>query len=174
MKGVIAALWEMTSNEIKPSTVFLLRSNIVDLKYQVKTLKDKGKKVYVDMDFVEGLGEGEFAINYIKLCGADGVITIKLKNYLQARKLGIPAILRFFALDSRAVEKGINQILINDVDTVEILPGIVAPKIVSKLPKKSMTIIAAGLIETIEEAKNLLKYVDAISTSSQALWNLVV
>lgn len=173
MKGIIAALWEMTSEDIKPSTVFLLRSNIIDLKYQVKSLKDKGKKVYVDMDFVEGLGEGEFAINYIRSCGADGVITVKLKNYLQARKLGIPAILRFFALDSRAVERGINQILTNDVDTVEILPGLVAPKIALKLPRRNMTIIAAGLIETVEEAKNLLKHVDAISTSSKTIWDSI-
>ncbi|RKX54485.1 MAG: glycerol-3-phosphate responsive antiterminator, partial [Thermotoga sp.] len=57
--------------------------------------------------------------------------------------------------------------------TVEILPGLVAPKIALKLPRRNMTIIAAGLIETVEEAKNLLKHVDAISTSSKTIWDSI-
>ncbi|PLV60167.1 glycerol-3-phosphate responsive antiterminator [Thermotoga sp. KOL6] len=172
-KGVIAAIWDMDAlGEVKPNVVFLLKSDILNLKFHIKILKDREKTVFVDMDFVEGLGEGEEAVLFVKKSGADGIITIKPKNYMVAKRKGIPAVLRFFALDSKAVERGVEQIESLDADVVEILPGLVAPKVAKKLPGR--TIIAAGLVETVQEAQEILKHVSAISTSSRNLWNLTL
>ena len=170
-KGIIAALWDMDSvGEIEPDVVFLLKSDILSLKFYLKILKDRGKTVFVDMDFVSGLGEGEEAVLFVKKAGADGIITIKPKNYIIAKRNGVPAVLRFFALDSKAVERGIEQIEALGVDVVEVLPGVVAPKVAKKIPGR--TVIAAGLVETEEEAREILKHVSAISTSSRTLWKL--
>ncbi|AJG41148.1 antiterminator [Thermotoga sp. RQ7] len=170
-RGIIAAIWDMESlGEIGPDVVFLLKSDILNLKFHLKILKDKGKTVFVDVDFVSGLGEGEEAVLFVKKAGADGIITIKPKNYLAAKKNSIPAVLRFFALDSKAVERGIEQIESLGVDVVEILPGLVAPKVAKKIPGR--TVIAAGLVETEEEAREILKHVSAISTSSRSLWRM--
>jgi glycerol uptake operon antiterminator len=170
-RGIIAAVWDMESlGEIGPDVVFLLKSDILNLKFHLKILKDKGKTVFVDVDFVSGLGEGEEAVLFVKKTGADGIITIKPKNYLAAKRNNIPAVLRFFALDSKAVEKGIEQIESLGVDVVEILPGLVAPKVAKKIPGR--TVIAAGLVETEEEAREILRHVSAISTSSRNLWRM--
>ncbi len=171
-KGIIAAVWDPESiGEIPVETVFLLKSDILNLKFHLKILKDRNKQVFVDVDFVEGLGEGEEAVSFVKRAGADGIITVKPKNYSAAKKLNIPSVLRIFALDSRAVEKGLEQIQTLGAEVVEILPGLVAPKVAKKL-KPARTVIAAGLIETEEEAREILRYVDAISTSSRSLWKM--
>ncbi|MCD6551365.1 glycerol-3-phosphate responsive antiterminator, partial [Thermotoga sp.] len=110
-EGIIAAVWDMDSlGDIIPNVVFLLKSDILNLKFHLKILKDRGKIVFVDIDFVSGLGEGEEAVLFVKKSGADGVITIKPRNYVAARRNNIPAVLRFFALDSKAVERGVEQI----------------------------------------------------------------
>jgi len=169
-KGIIAALWKRVE-EVPTDDVFLLKGNIETVSDEVRFYKEMGKRVFVDMDFVEGLGDGEYAIRFLKnRADVDGIITVKLKNYLAARKLSIPAILRFFALDSRAVEKGISQIESNNVEIVEVLPGIAVFKFVKRLKRRNFNLIAAGLIDEEDEAKELLKVADAISTSSESLW----
>ncbi|ACM23234.1 Glycerol uptake operon antiterminator-related protein [Thermotoga neapolitana DSM 4359] len=86
-RGIIAAIWDMESlGEIGPDVVFLLKSDILNLKFHLKILKDKGKTVFVDVDFVSGLGEGEEAVLFVKKAGADGIITIKPKTTLLRRK----------------------------------------------------------------------------------------
>ena len=170
-EGIIAALWRRVE-DVPTDTVFLLRGEIENIAEDVRFYKLKGKRVLVDMDFVEGLGGGEHAIRFLKNeAGADGVITVKLRNYLIARKLGIPAVLRFFALDSRAVEKGLAQIEANDVGVVEVLPGVAVFKVVKRMKDRGrFNIIAAGLVDNERELWDLLKVADAVSTSTERLW----
>ena len=82
------------------------------------------------------------------------------------------SLLRFFVLDSRAVEKGIQTIVSNGVRNIEILPGIVAAKVAPKIRVHApeTTIVAAGLIDSVEEIEMLKNHVDGVSTSSTALW----
>jgi len=82
------------------------------------------------------------------------------------------SLLRFFVLDSRAVEKGIQQIVSNGVRNIEILPGIVSTKIAPKIRAYApdITIVAAGLIDSVDELEVLKKHVDGVSTSSTSLW----
>ncbi len=172
-EGIIAALWKRIEH-VPTDVVFLLKGELESIAEDVEFYKSKGKRVFVDMDFVEGLSDGEHAIRFLRnVAKVNGIITVKLRNYLIARKLGIPAVLRFFALDSRAVEKGLAQIESNGVEVVEILPGIAVPKVVERMKdRKRYNIIAAGLVNDESELFKLLEIVDAVSTSTERLWYL--
>ncbi|OAA31188.1 glycerol-3-phosphate responsive antiterminator GlpP [Kosmotoga arenicorallina S304] len=172
---IIAALWESSipPEEIPVDTIFLLTGNIMEIGNVTKKFIKAGKKVYVDIDFVAGLNPDRYGIRFLKNLGVTGVITAKMHTYRLSNEAGISAILRFFALDSRAVEKGIEQIIRNRVNAVEILPGIAACKVAKKLRavERNITIVAAGLVDNEIEVRKLLDCVDAISTSKKELWN---
>jgi glycerol uptake operon antiterminator len=87
--------------------------------------------------------------------------------------MGLTSILRFFALDSRAVDRGIEQIESNKIDIVEVLPGIISKKVSPKLRYfiPDIKIVAAGLVDKAEEINELKGHVNAISTSRRDLWN---
>jgi len=125
LKGVIAALWEeVKPEEIPVNVVFILKSEVQHLKYQLDMYRRAGKTVYVDMDFVAGLSDGEAAVAFLKNMGVDGIISVKMKNFHACRKFELPFVLRIFALDSRAVEKAFGQVLNNDVIIGAIIAGI--------------------------------------------------
>ncbi|MDK2870813.1 MAG: glycerol uptake operon antiterminator [bacterium] len=171
LKGIIASLWEFTDPEYIPvDTVFILTSTLTRLPCEVEACHAAGKRVFVDMDFVEGLSEGKAAIEFLRSIGVDGLISVKLSNFHYAKKIGMPFVLRVFALDSKAVEKAYNQVKSNGVDIVEILPGCASLKVGKMFKALGINVITGGLVTTRQEAKKLLQIVDAISTSARNLW----
>jgi len=173
LKGVIAALWEeVKPEEIPVNVVFILKSEVQHLKYQLDMYRRAGKTVYVDMDFVAGLSDGEAAVAFLKNMGVDGIISVKMKNFHACRKFELPFVLRIFALDSRAVEKAFGQVLNNDVETVEILPGCAALKVGRRFKNAGVRVVAAGLVSSEDELQRLLEAVDGVSTSSKKLWKV--
>jgi glycerol uptake operon antiterminator len=176
LKGIIAALWDRKERPeaVIPETVFFLNGGLFEVQERIDQFKSAGKRVFVDIDFVSGLSGDEDSVIYLKKRGVDGIITAKLRIFKQAVNVGLnQSLLRFFVLDSRAVDKGIQQIVSNGVRNIEILPGIVAAKIAPKIRAHApdITIVAAGLIDTAEEIETLKKHVDAVSTSSTTLWS---
>ncbi len=171
LKGIIASLWEFSDpREIPVDNVFILNSTLTSLPEEIKSCHEAGKRVFVHLDFVEGLSEGRAAIEYLKSIGADGLISVKLSNYHHARKVGIPLVLRVFALDSKAVEKAYQQVKANGVEMVEILPGCASLKVGPTFKELGINVITGGLVTTPQEARKILKVVDAISTTTRELW----
>ncbi len=175
LKGIIAALWNRKERpeSVSPETVFFLNGGLFEIQERIDRFKAAGKKVFVDIDFVSGLSGDEDSVLYLKKSGVDGIITAKLRIFKQAVNAGMhQSLLRFFVLDSRAVEKGIQTIVANGVRNIEILPGIVAAKVAPKIRVHApeTTIVAAGLIDSVEEIEMLKNHVDGVSTSSTALW----
>jgi len=174
LKGVIAALWERNARpeQVTPRTVFFLNGGLFEIQDRIEEFKRNGKTVFVDIDFISGISGDEDSVLFLKKSGVDGLITTKLRIYKQAAGFGMNCLLRFFALDSRAVERGIQQILSAGVKNIEIMPGLVstkvAPRIRSLIP--DINIVAAGLVDTEEEIDLLKRHVDGISTSSPTLW----
>lgn len=175
LKGIIAALWESSvkPEEVETETVFFLNGSITELPERLKHFHNHNKRVLVDIDFISGLRSDKAGIHFLKGIGVDGIITAKLKVRNIANSLGLTSILRFFALDSRAVDRGIEQIESNKIDIVEILPGIISKKVAPKLRYfiPDIKIVAAGLVDKTEEINELKKHVNAISTSRRDLWN---
>jgi len=179
ISNIIAALWNPKEelahlDNYKGNTVFLLSSDLVNLGNHIKKIKKLGFKVFLDIDFCDGLGNGEYAFRYSTLQGVDGIITVKPKMIEIANSYGVPNVLRSFALDSNSLLR-INEMITNiNPMFLEILPGSAFPKVFDYLNTKGLktdNMIAAGLIESKKEADDLFKCgAKAISTSKTQLW----
>ena len=96
-----------SSNEI----VFIIMSNIINIKDYCKKLKIKGKKVYVHIDMIDGLNSTSNGIDYIvNSVKPEGILTTKSNVVAHAYKNNINVIQRFFILDSLSYEKALQNI----------------------------------------------------------------
>jgi glycerol uptake operon antiterminator len=177
---IIAALWDpkLPLERLRRyggNTVFILKSDIVGLRGQVKTLKKTGYRVFVDIDFVSGLSGDDYGLRFIMLQNVDGIITIKPRLIETARKYAFPAILRSFALDSSALIHLHETITTFHPEIVEILPGCAFPKAYAFLLGKHITpfpvFISAGLVDNVKEVRFLLQSgAKAVSSSAESIW----
>lgn len=168
-REIIAAIWHDTRMEDIPqecTTVFLLGTTISNVGDRVRFFSSK--EVWVDIDFVEGLEKNKAGVKFLKNNGAYGIITTKLSLLNECERIGIPVILRFFALDSHAIKGGLRHL--THVKRIEVLPADVLPKLVDtfKSINPKIFIIAAGLISSANEVKALFeKDVDAVSIGGE-------
>ena len=137
--------------------IFLLYSNILTVGEHIQKSHDAGKKVFVHMDFTEGIGKDRAGLQYLKGLGADGILTTKTSMIRPAKEAGLITVQRFFILDSHSVDTALDSIRIAKPDVVEIMPGVVVKKIKEFAEKASMPIIAGGLVETAEEVRAALE-----------------
>lgn len=176
---VIAAIKDMDgleqcckSENIK--VVFILFGDVCSIGDIVKRIKDAGRLAVVHMDLVTGLSSKEVAVDYIKShTMADGIITTKPALIRRGRELSLCTILRYFLIDSMALENIKQQQYMVKPDFIEVLPGLM-PKVIKKICKESRTpIIAGGLITDKESVMGALSAgVIAVSTTNQAVWQM--
>ncbi|XCP84780.1 glycerol-3-phosphate responsive antiterminator [Roseburia hominis] len=151
--------------------LFILFGDICNISQIVKKAKDAGKTVFVHMDLIQGLSAKDIAVDFIKKnTQADGIITTKPPLIPRAKELGFCTVLRFFVLDSLALENVQRQQSVKP-DFIEILPGVM-PKIIRRLCKDSkVPIIAGGLIADREDVVNALDAgAFSVSTTNQQVW----
>lgn len=173
-RGVIAAVWPDTKIDEVPDiyeTIFLLGGTVSDIGDRVRLFENR--EVWVDIDFVEGLEKNMHGVSFLLGHGIHGIISTRLSLVLECERKRIPAVLRFFALDSHAVKNGLRHL--SKVKRVEVLPASVLPKIITtfKTINPSMFIIAAGLISSEEEVRQLFQNgVDSVSIGEdlQKVW----
>ncbi|HBT39010.1 MAG: Glycerol-3-phosphate responsive antiterminator [Thermotoga sp. 50_1627] len=160
--------------ESMATSVFLLYGDLMNLKSVVKYLHDHGKKVFVHLDLIKGLGRDENAVEYLKAqILVDGMITTKGNLVTVAKKVGLVPIQRIFLLDSQSLATGIAQIKSHRPDYIEVLPGLIPDLIQRIVQETNIPVITGGLIKTVQQALEALKKgAMAISTSEESLWNL--
>ncbi|HZK25912.1 MAG TPA: glycerol-3-phosphate responsive antiterminator [Thermoclostridium sp.] len=156
------------------STIFLLHANIFNIKPMVDKIKDSGKCVMIHLDFLDGIGRDNCAMDYI--CGIikpDGIISTKNNNIRHANSKGMFTIQRFFLIDSTAYETSVKTANAIKPNMVEILPGII-PKMLARVSQRlPMPIIAGGLVSTKEDVLEVLNSgALAASTGRSELWGL--
>ncbi len=156
--------------------IFVLYGDVCSIPNIVKSLKDAGKTVVVHVDLISGLASKEVALDFIKTyTDADGIITTKPNLIRHAKDLGLNTILRFFMLDTIALQN-VEKQSHSDVqpDIIEVLPGILLPDFFEKIRRISrVRIMASGLISTKSEVLNALNNgVIAISTTNQKIWDM--
>ncbi len=154
--------------------VFVLFGDLNSVPQIVGRLKRAGKTVFVHADLIEGLSPREAAVDYlIKNTQLDGIISTKLSLLRFAKAKGLMTIMRFFLIDSIAMENIKKMKNERCIDLIEILPGLM-PKIISRVCKNSgKKIIAGGLIS---DKSDVLSALDAgalaVSSTNSAVWNL--
>ena len=152
--------------------IFLLFGDICSVGRYVEIAKSAGKMVFVHMDLINGLGNKEGAVDFIREhTGVDGIISTKPQLVKRAKELGLFGILRIFVIDSMAFGNIEKQCASLVPDAVEILPGLM-PKIIKKLCSTvNVPIIAGGLISDKEDVMNALNAgAVAISVTNQRVW----
>lgn len=154
--------------------IFLLKGNICELEEILQKSRSAGKKLFVHIDLLEGIGKDYYALKYLKeKFEPDGIITTKTNLVKYSKEINLPVIQRLFMLDSLSLETGRKSIKAMEPDAVEIMPGLVFSIIrrISEIYKKP--VIAGGLINDKADAFRCL---DAgamgISTSCKNLWSM--
>ena len=158
--------------ETDVEVIFLQNSNIMNINQQITDAHSAGKKVFIHMDFAEGIGKDRAGLNFVKLAGADGILTTKTGLIRAARDIGLLTVQRFFIVDSHSVDTAVDSIKIAKPDIVEIMPGIVDKKIKEFAERSDTPILAGGLIEFEEEVDRAIEAgAKAVSTASRKLWD---
>ncbi len=152
--------------------IFHLRAGIMTVGDCIKQAHEAGKKMLVHIDLAEGIGKDRSGIEYLMKCGVDGIISTRAGLIRQARELGIPAVQRFFALDSQGLDSISDMIESYPPDLIEIMPGTMN-KVIERFSGGAIPVIAGGLIETKAEVTGALGAgAAAVSTGKRELWYL--
>ena len=158
--------------------IFILYGDVCSIPKIVQKIKDADKIAMVHLDLITGLNNTkDISVDFIKKnTVADGIITTKGNLIGRAKELGLYSVLRYFVIDSMAlvnIEKqdrhGISQ-----PDVIEILPGIVLPKIIKRVKSVSrVPVLAGGLVSDRDDVMNALNNgVLAVSTTNEKVWQL--
>ena len=158
--------------------IFVLYGDICSIPTIVDKIKKAGKVAMVHVDLITGLNNSkDVCLDFIKNnTKADGNITTKSNLIQHARELELNTVLRYFILDSLALQNIEKQARSPGIkpDIIEFLPGIVLPKMIKRINKVSrVPIIAGGLIADKEDVMNALDAgALAISTTNHDVWEL--
>lgn len=152
--------------------VFVLYGTINSVANIVHRLKAGGKIVFVHSDLIEGLSAREAAVDYlIEHTKLDGIISTKIPLLRFAKAKGLPTVLRFFVIDSLALQNISKVKNERAVDFIEILPGLM-PKVTAHIVKNTgKKVITGGLIT---EKSDVLTSLDAgacgVSSTNRQVW----
>lgn len=175
MKNIIAAVRSeeefVEALDSPVDIVFHLMPNIITLKKDADAAHAKGKKMFIHIDFAEGVGKDRYGVLYTKAAGVDGIISTRVNIIKLAREAGVFTVQRFFIVDSRSVDTTVESLKSSKADMIEIMPGVL-PKVVETLRSRvNVPIIAGGLIETTEEIRSVMEVgAAAVSTGRKELW----
>lgn len=175
---VIAAVFESSDLDIAINSpceiIFLLSGSICDLDAVIRKAHEKGKKLYLHIDLLEGAANDRSGLQFIKkhFC-PDGIITTKSNVVRHAKELGLFVVQRFFILDSKSFESAFKTAKSTDADAIEILPGIL-PEITRQISQSArMPVIAGGLIRSKKNAvESLAMGAMGVSTSCKEVWDM--
>lgn len=153
---------------------FLLTGDLLSVSEYVTKLKGAGMRVFIHMEFIDGLSNHRSSVEYIaKEWKPDGIITTKSQLIKTAKEAGLLTIQRIFLLDQTALNKGIEMIQSCRPDAIEVLPGLM-PRVIYEITEKThLPVIAGGLIRDKQEILDALKAgALATSISDPSLWNV--
>lgn len=153
--------------------VYLLTGDPENCETTIQKILAANKLPVVNLDLLNGFSRDRYAVNYLKRAGARGIISTHLDPLRHARSIGLYAIQRTFLLDSGAMDTITNQLKNTPVDALEVLPALVAPKILERVRaiSQELPVVGGGLIETMKEVEELLAQgLSAVSVSKPEMW----
>jgi len=154
--------------------VFILKADIFSIDRIAQQIKDSGKLAFVHFDLMEGIGKDKTGLMYLAdHVGIDGIVTTKANIISEGKKCGLTMIQRMFVFDSVSLDNSLKMMRSAGPEAIEVLPGIVCSRIISRIREElDIPIIAGGLINYISDMEDVLKSgAIGISTSSKELWH---
>lgn len=152
--------------------VFILYGDIMNIAGIVEQVKSVGKLAMVHLDLIAGLGSREVSVDFIHTTTkADGIISTKPALIRRAKELRLYTVMRFFLIDSMAIDTIHRQCEQARPDCIEILPGVM-PKVIRRIIQGVREpVIAGGLIVDKEDVMSALDAgAVSISTTNRGLW----
>ena len=153
--------------------IYLLTGDPENIESMIQKIVSAGKVPIVNLDLLNGFSRDKYAVNFLKRVGAGGIISTHLDPLRHALAIGLYGVQRTFLLDSGAMDTITNQMRNTPVHALEILPALVAPKMVDRVHAIStdLPIVGGGLISNMKEVESLLAQgLSAVSTSNQEMW----
>lgn len=154
--------------------VFVLYGDICTIDEIVSKLHEAGKCAIVHVDLINGLSSKEIAVDFVKKqAHADGIISTKPTLIRRAKELNLFTVMRFFILDSMALDGIEKQLRVVRPDFLEILPGIMPRMVQAACTRFRVDVIAGGLISTREDVIDALNAgAVAVSSTNQDVWQM--
>jgi len=153
--------------------VFILKSDIFTIESIVEQIREAGKLSFIHFDLIDGIGKDKMGVAYMAdKIGIDGIVTTKGSIITESKKYGLMTIQRLFVFDSVSLDNGIKMTKSAQPDAIEVLPGMVCSRIMSRIRAELDTpVIAGGLMVDLSDLETALTSgVIGISTSSKELW----
>ena len=153
--------------------IYLLTGDPENVEQMIQKITAAGKVPIVNLDLLNGFSRDKYAVNYLKRVGAGGIISTHLDPLRHALAIGLYGIQRTFLLDSGAMDTISNQLRNTPVHALEILPALVAPKMLERVRAISadLPVVGGGLISNMKEVESLLEQgLSAVSTSHPEMW----
>ncbi|QVQ53423.1 glycerol-3-phosphate responsive antiterminator [Spiractinospora alimapuensis] len=154
--------------------VFLLYGTLLDLPDLVRTLKDAGRIVLVNVDLLDGFAAKDVTVRFIaERTAADGILSSKASLVRAARECGLLSVHRFFLIDSISYRNLVPQLRSSQAECVEILPGCV-PRVISWVVDDiDVPLIAGGLVCDRDDVYAALKAgAAAVASSNHDIWSM--
>ena len=101
--------------------VFLLCGDILNIGELIARVHAANRRAVVHADLVAGLAPREIAVDFLRCCGADGIISTRPLLIRRGRELGLLTVLRAFVIDSKAIESLAREAESAAPDVVEML-----------------------------------------------------
>ena len=178
-RPIIAAFRDVKSLHVEEldsvGVLFILGGTIFDLPDIIDKAVTSGKLVFVDIDLIKGVGKDAPGIQYLaREIHVHGIITTRSNLIKSAQKEGLVSVQRIFVLDSESLTGGLNVIEKSMPDAIEILPGLILPKIMDRIRTRvSVPVIAGGLITRREEIQEILSSgAIGVSTTTSGLYHI--
>lgn len=153
--------------------IFFLTGNPENCELMFRKALDAGKMPFVNLDLLKGFARDKHAVNYLQKCGAAGIISTHTEILRHVCSIGLYAVQRTFLVDSGAMEMISTQLKNTPVDALEVLPAMVAPKMLDRIRAISpeTAVMGGGLISTMMEIENLLlQGLAAVSIGDPQMW----
>jgi len=153
--------------------IYLLTGDPDTIEPMIQKITAAGKVPIVNLDLLNGFSRDRYAVNYLKRVGAGGIISTHLDPLRHALAIGLYGIQRTFLLDSGAMDTISNQLRNTPVHALEILPAMVAPKMLERVRaiNVDLPVVGGGLIANMKEVESLLEQgLSAVSTSHPEMW----
>lgn len=151
--------------------IFILRGNGLSLTPLVRRIHGAGKLVAVHIDLVSGLRQDRAGVAWLASAGVDAVISSHGQLMASIRSEGMTAILRLLIVRRSQLDSAVQAIGHSSPNVVEILPGVLFPSIVDRMPPFTMPVLGGGFIRMESDVRAVLNAgALGVTTSSKALW----
>ncbi len=157
----------------RSSVVFFLTGNPENCERMFRKTLDCGKLPFVNLDLLNGFARDRHATNYLRNCGVAGVISTHTETLRYAGSLGLYTVQRTFLVDSAAMETFSTQLKNIRPDAFEVLPALVAGKVLgrSRAISPESVVMGGGLISSMTEIESLLlQGLEAVSIGDPQMW----